>query len=333
MRARSIHLTVLLVGALLLAGPSPVDGAELRLSLPVECQPGKDCWIINYLDHDKGPGVRDFACGPRTYDGHRGTDIALGDRAAMRAGVKVLTAAPGRVIGVRDGAADAPEGESIDEERACGNGVRIDHGDGWITQYCHMKQSSIAVSLGEEVAGGQALGQVGLSGRTEFPHLHFQVEKDGVRLDPFVGAQGGRPCGLGDAPLWRPEVLTVLTYRPAVLYNAGFASEAPRNVKIIEGLYRQESFATKVPALVFWMEALGVRVGDRLTLRLEGPEGTIAESHDTLVKDQARRWAFVGRKRPGAAWPVGLYRGEAVLRRETAGGPLSWRISRHVEIR
>ncbi len=333
MSARSIRLAALLISALLLAGRSPADGAELRFSLPIECVPGENYWILNYLDHQEGPGVRDFACGPRTYDGHRGTDIALRDRAAMRAGVTVLAAAAGRVIGARDGMADTPDGDGVSDGRECGNGVRLDHGDGWVTQYCHMKRGSIRVAVGEELSRGQPLGQVGLSGRTEFTHLHFQVEKDGAALDPFVGPEGAAACVLGNAPLWRPDVLTDLTYRPAVFYNAGFASEAPKNERIVEGLYRQESFAAEVPALVFWMEAFGVRVGDRLTLRLEGPEGTIAMSEDTLVKDQARRWAFVGRKRPGAAWPTGLYQGEAILQRETASGPLSWRISRSVEVR
>ena len=108
MSARSIRLAALLISALLLAGRSPADGAELRFSLPIECVPGENYWILNYLDHQEGPGVRDFACGPRTYDGHRGTDIALRDRAAMRAGVTVLAAAAGRVIGARDGMADTP---------------------------------------------------------------------------------------------------------------------------------------------------------------------------------------------------------------------------------
>jgi hypothetical protein len=323
----------LVIGALFLAGPAPADDAELRFSLPIECVPGEDCWVLNYADHQDGPGARDFACGLRTYDGHRGTDLALRDRAAMRAGVTVLAAAPGRVVGTRNGMADTADGGGSSEGRECGNGVRLDHGNGWVTQYCHMKRDSIRVTVDEELARGQPLGQVGLSGRTEFPHLHFQVEKNGTTLDPFIGPQGGAPCALGSAPLWRPDVLAVLAYQPALLYNAGFASEAPKNEKIVEGLYRQESFTVNAPALVFWVEAFGVLAGDFLTLRLEGPGGQLSESEDILVKDQARRWAFVGRKRPGAAWPAGLYRGEAVLRRETASGPASWRISRSVEVR
>ena len=175
--------------------------------------------------------------------------------------------------------------------------------------------------------------QVGLSGKTEFPHLHLLVEKDGKSLDPFVGPGGGEACAPGAAPLWQPAALALLAYQGAALYNAGFADEAPLGENIIEGRYRRASFPQDAPALVFWMEAFGVRAGDRLRVRLEGPSGTVAENDEVLTKDQARRWAFVGRKRPGAGWPAGRYRGEAILRRETPSGPASWRISRSVSVR
>ena len=51
--------------------------SPLPLSLPVDCEPGVDCWVLNYVDADAGPGRADFACGRMTYDGHKGTDIAL----------------------------------------------------------------------------------------------------------------------------------------------------------------------------------------------------------------------------------------------------------------
>ena len=158
----------------------PVLPAEvpIPLSWPVDCGPGSDCWIVNHVDLDPGPGVRDFACGPRTYDGHGGTDIAIRDLREMRAGVAVLAAAAGRVIGRRDGMADVMSDKASIGAlvgRLCGNGLTIDHGEGWRTQYCHMKRDSLAVSLGQRVARGQRLGEIGLSGRTEFPHLHFAV--------------------------------------------------------------------------------------------------------------------------------------------------------------
>ena len=135
---------------------APPAGA-FELALPLDCRLGDSCYIQQFPDHDPGPGATDFTCGPLSYDGHDGTDIALPSRAAMAAGVAVLAAAPGVVKGVRDGVEDfiaaIPGKES-------GNGVVIDHGDGWETQYCHLRRGSVRVKAGERVAAGQALGFV-----------------------------------------------------------------------------------------------------------------------------------------------------------------------------
>ena len=47
--------------------------------------------------------------------------------------------------------------------------------------------TAMAVKLGDTVVAGQRLGLVGLSGMTEFPHLHFEVAKGGAVVDPFLG--------------------------------------------------------------------------------------------------------------------------------------------------
>jgi len=90
---------VALVCALCVASlaTNPVGAAELQLGLPVACSPEDDCSIQNHVDLKEGPGVRDFACGVLTYDGHRGTDFQVRDLARMRAGVPVVAAAAGVV--------------------------------------------------------------------------------------------------------------------------------------------------------------------------------------------------------------------------------------------
>ena len=80
--------------------------AALDLALPIDCRPGVDCWILRYVDHDPGPGVRDYACGKLAGDGHKGTDFAIRDQAAMVAGVEVRAAAAGIVDALRDGMPD-----------------------------------------------------------------------------------------------------------------------------------------------------------------------------------------------------------------------------------
>lgn len=64
-----------------------------------------------------------------------------------------------------------------------GNMVKISHGNGLVTLYAHM--SSVKVSTGQTVSRGQVIGAVGNSGASNGPHLHFEVIKNGVRVNPL----------------------------------------------------------------------------------------------------------------------------------------------------
>lgn len=63
-----------------------------------------------------------------------------------------------------------------------GNCVMIDHGNGYKTLYGHM--SSIAVTNGQTVSQGDTVGYVGSTGVSTGPHCHYEVWKDGARIDP-----------------------------------------------------------------------------------------------------------------------------------------------------
>lgn len=63
-----------------------------------------------------------------------------------------------------------------------GNCVMIDHGNGYKTLYAHM--SSIAVTNGQAVTKGDTVGYVGSTGLSTGPHCHYEVWKDGSRIDP-----------------------------------------------------------------------------------------------------------------------------------------------------
>jgi murein DD-endopeptidase MepM/ murein hydrolase activator NlpD len=64
-----------------------------------------------------------------------------------------------------------------------GNLVVVDHGGGLSTAYAHQQQ--IYVSIGQSVSQGQALGEVGSTGNSTGPHLHFEVRINGTAVDPL----------------------------------------------------------------------------------------------------------------------------------------------------
>ncbi|CAI8251314.1 MAG: Murein DD-endopeptidase MepM [Cryomorphaceae bacterium] len=66
--------------------------------------------------------------------------------------------------------------------RGYGNHVIIDHGFGYKTLYAHMKK--YAVKRGQKVKRGEVIGYVGSTGTSVAPHLHYEVHKDGIKINP-----------------------------------------------------------------------------------------------------------------------------------------------------
>ena len=308
--------------ALLTAVPATADG--IRLGLPIDCRPGVDCWVVNYVDRDPGPGRKDYRCGVMSYDTHNGTDIAIRDLRAMRDGVPVLAAAAGVVRAIRDEMDDVSFRDAKPDsiaKRECGNGVVIEHGDGWQTQYCHLRRGSVRVKARERVAAGQPIGLVGLSGKTEFPHIHMTVRRNGKVLDPFVGEGEAAECQPGKTPLWQQDVLSKLPYKAGAIHIAGIATGRPDIRKARAGDLDHRTAPTDAEALVVWTEIYNVVTDDVLVLRLLAPDGKpILQTQQRIEKDQARIFRSAGRKRPPNGWPTGTYRAEITYQRD--GKPL-----------
>lgn len=305
-----------MLAAALVAAATP-SGAQITLVPPVDCTLGETCFVQNYVDTDPGPGRRDFACGHLSYDGHDGTDFALPTLADMARGVAVLAPADGRVTGIRDGMADiavnAPGAPPLDG-RDCGNGVALDHGGGWTTQLCHLAQGSVAVRSGDRVTAGQPIGRIGLSGRTEFPHVHLSLRKDGQAVDPFRPIAADSCDPRPEPGLWADP----LAYLPAAITGIGITAQPPDFADVLAGLPTPDPLPATAQALLVWGVIMGPKQGDRLILRLTGPAGPVHDQTVTLDRDQARAFRFSGRRTPANGWPPGPYRAEVTLIRDNA---------------
>ncbi|WP_101065713.1 M23 family metallopeptidase [Roseovarius salinarum] len=293
---------------------APAAAGDIALALPVDCPDGLSCHVRQYVDHAPGPDAKDFACNGLTYDGHKGTDFGLPSQLAMQRGVDVLAAAPGTVKAVRDGMPDiaytADRAAEVDG-RDCGNGVVIDHGGGWETQYCHLRQGSVRATPGQPVDRGEVLGRVGLSGRTQFPHVHLSVRRDGAVVDPFV-PEGRMGCSADpEDTLWQAAP----PYVPGAMLNAGFADTVPAYADVKSGAAAAGALDARARALVIWGFAFGGRQGDVMALSITGPEGEVIRHDARLEKDQAQFFRAAGRRLTAPRWPAGRYEGRAALER------------------
>lgn len=294
--------------------------AEVVLDWPVACSVGSTCEIQHYVDHGGGGEARDYRCGTVTYKGHNGTDIRVATMADERRGVAVLSAAPGRVLRVRDGMDDvsvAVGGHDAIKDRDCGNAVIIAHADGFQTDYCHMAKGSLVVKPGDAVATGQQIGRVGLSGDTEFPHLHITVRHDGQVVDPFAYGAPEGSCSGGHS-LWRPSLGPSLAYKNGVVLNIGLSPEPVTMEQVDDGLGRTPLAVTS-PAVLAYVRAIDLRRGDVQHLVITGPGGTLIDrSEPPLPSNKDQIYLGVGRRRPAQGWAPGVYAADYIVMRDGA---------------
>lgn len=78
--------------------------------------------------------------------------------------------------------ADGVVKDVIRSRKGLGNVVVIDHGNGYVTRYAHL--ADVEVKKGRQLTRGTRIGYVGVSGNSFAPHLHYEVLRDTVVLDP-----------------------------------------------------------------------------------------------------------------------------------------------------
>jgi Peptidase family M23 len=318
-RGSRLHSAYLIVVGLILSSHFAAAEEIIQFEIPVACEVGRTCYIQNYVDIDPTPSAKDYRCGTLSYEAHNGTDFRLPSMKVQRAGVDVIAAAAGRVARVRDGVDEGvflKSGRDAVKDMECGNGVMVEHPGGWETQYCHMAKGSIRVKPGDDVRVGQPLGRIGLSGLTEYPHLHFTVRHESKVVDPFAYGAPANSCS-GGKSLWDPSLQDRLAYRERDVLNAGFSTDAVTMETIESGAAQKEIFRD-APALVIFVRAIGLKAGDIQKLELRGPSGqVIAENRAAALQtNKAQFMLFAGRKRPANGWDAGTYRAQYTVERD-----------------
>lgn len=150
-----------------------------------EPQTDSDTESAEEFDHVKvmpiaGEVQQEYSCGELvksvttgTWQTHNGTDIAAAE------GTAVCAIDNGTVL-------------EVTKDALWGVCVTIDHGNGIKSRYCGLS-ASLTVTEGESVESGQAIGSVGTTADIECkqePHLHFEVLKNDVYVDPMEYVQG-----------------------------------------------------------------------------------------------------------------------------------------------
>lgn len=160
--------------------------------------------ISNFVDLSSPMNsLLDWNCGSRTYDlssssyNHRGIDIFLWPfkwKMMDEQSVRVVAAAAGTIIAKSDGNYD----RNCAMGSATANAVYVQHGDGSVAWYLHLKSGSLTrKAVGSAVVQGEYLGTVGSSGSSTGPHLHFEIhDAQGNIKEPFAGS-----CNAGSS-LW-----------------------------------------------------------------------------------------------------------------------------------
>jgi len=147
--------------------------AVLMLALPADTKPRREPWLLFPID------VRRFEhlsskFGMRKLQGHR----------KLHRGVD-LVAPPGSwVVAAREGRVT-----DAGRARACGWYVTVEHENGWRTVYCHLRSDPrrIGISEGVRVPAMGVVGEVGSTGHSTGPHLHFSLlDQRGEARDPLL---------------------------------------------------------------------------------------------------------------------------------------------------
>jgi murein DD-endopeptidase MepM/ murein hydrolase activator NlpD len=253
----------------------------------------RDLYPNNFVDLDAGPGVRDYACGTQTYDGHTGTDSEVRSFREMDIGVPVFAALDGRVISVQDGEFDRNHGRT---SARFDNHVVLEHGAaGRFTIYGHLRKG-IKLKRNDRVVVGQQLGWTASSGNSSWPHLHFTSQVASEIHEPFSGPCNKSPSGWYDQvpiPTQAYAMDLALSTKPMTGKRDLPYDQAVRTGTFVRG--------TKVVYSRVEIGAIQPPGDGSLRIRILRPSGVTATESTTMLRTQHGQgyWWFDHRAKLG----------------------------------
>jgi murein DD-endopeptidase MepM/ murein hydrolase activator NlpD len=157
---------------------------------------------------------------------------------------------------------------------------------------------------------------IGLSGMTEYPHLHFTVRHRGKIADPFASGAPSGACSGGEV-LWESAAREHLAYRERAILNTGFAAGAVTMEAIEEEKIERISSADDTGAIVAFVRSIGLKSGDKQSLQLRAPSGRVIAGNQAqpLDRNKAQSMLFAGKKRPSSGWDRGIYKATYLVER------------------
>lgn len=291
---------------------------DFSIGFPVNCKLNEDCFFFMYPDRLEKNGdyedAYDYRCGTMSYDKHSGTDIIVKHVPQLEKGIEVLAAADGIVYETRDSVPDRRirTGEPIPTSLEAGNRIYINHADEWHTDYVHLMRNSIRVKKGDKVKKGQVIALMGLSGRSQLPHLHFSLYYKDKVVDPFVGLTSMYGCNTKEEPIWE----THYPYKRTGIIRTGFADKAVTLDELWDGMYQEKTMPQNISALVAWSHFYGLIKGDIIQTKIFDPNASLFSDLSYTMEENMRLYSrSAGKTTEFKILTPGIWRSETSVKR------------------
>jgi murein DD-endopeptidase MepM/ murein hydrolase activator NlpD len=289
------------------------------LGWPLQMVPGLPDYanfrISAFVDHNPTSGqVLDYNGGTRTYDSHRGTDIALYPFSWNKLDAnetQVIAAAAGTIVAKAN--VDSSDHNCLASTDPW-NYVALVHADGRMTIYGHMRYNSLtSKGIGATVAQGEYLGIVGSSGNSSGPHLHFEVRygsfSTAEMIDPYAG-QASQPTSL-----WASQ----RPYYDSAVDRLSTHSAPPSTPDLCKPTITnlQDSFTT--PRIIYFYTYYRDYQGSLATqFTLYRPDGSIFQSSQYAPNNGFNSaWSYGWVANFSNSEPAGTWRFEAIYNGQT----------------